>query len=219
MDRPTIVFDLDGTLVDTAPDLVAALNVAMTAEGLGPISLDVCRNLVGAGVRALIERGLRTHGATVTPERFETLAAMFLDHYGKNISRHSHPYPGVIEQLLDLKSQGWRFAVCTNKLEAYSVKLIRQLKMSHWFEAICGGDTFPVRKPDARHLTGTIERAGGGKAIMVGDSRTDGDTARAAGIPVIGVSFGYTDVPMKDLKPDVLIDHFDQLAEAVHRVT
>jgi len=214
-----IVFDLDGTLVDTAPDLLAALNVAMRAEGLGPISLELCRTLVGAGVRALVERGLRTHGRVVTAQRFEELVAVFLDHYGRNISRHSTPYPGVLDELLDLQSQGWRFAICTNKLEAYSVQLVRELRMSHWFSAICGGDTFAFRKPDPRHLTETIGRAGGGSAIMVGDSRTDVDTARAAGIPIIGVSFGYTDVPMRDLKPDVLIDDYGAFAAAVHRLT
>lgn len=214
-----LVFDLDGTLVDTAPDLLGALNVALKAEGLGPLGIDEVRMLVGAGVRALVERGLNHHGRSLPERRIDELMTIFLAHYTDHIADASRPYPGVLDCLLDLKSQGWRFAVCTNKLEAYSVKLIGQLKMSHWFEAICGGDTFVVRKPDARHLTGTIERAGGGKAIMVGDSRTDVDTARAAGIPVIGVSFGYTDVPMKDLKPDVLIDHFDQLAAAVHRVT
>lgn len=214
-----IVFDLDGTLVDTAPDLVGALNAAMAAEGLGPISIESARYLVGAGVRALLERGLTTHGKTVSPERFDELFKIFLDYYARNIAKTSRPYPGVIDALLDLKSQGWRFAVCTNKLEAYSVRLISELKMSHWFEAICGGDTFAFRKPDPRHLTETIARAGGGDAIMVGDSRADVDSARAAGIPIIGVTFGYTDIAMKDLKPDMLIDHFDQFANAVHRLT
>ena len=214
-----IVFDLDGTLVDTAPDLLGALNVALAAEGLAPVTLDIARSLVGAGVRALVERGLKHHARNVPDSRIDALMTVFLDHYTAHIADHSRPYPGVIDSLLDLQSQGWRFAICTNKLELYSVKLIRELKMSHWFAANCGGDTFPFRKPDRRHLIETIARAGGGNAIMVGDSQTDVDTARGAGIPVIGVSFGYTDIPMKDLKPDVLIDHFDQLAEAVHRLT
>ena len=214
-----IVFDLDGTLVDTAPDLLGALNVALAAEGLGPLNLDVVRTLVGAGVRVLVERGLAHHGRSLPEARIDGLMKVFLAHYSEHIADTSRPYPGVLDSLMDLKSQGWRFAVCTNKLEAYSVELIRRLKMAHWFEAICGGDTFSFRKPDPRHLTETISRAGGGRAIMIGDSRTDVDTARAAGIPVIGVSFGYTDTPMVELKPDVLIDHFSELAEAIHRVT
>lgn len=214
-----IVFDLDGTLVDTAPDLIGGLNAAMAAEGLPPVPVAKAKDLVGAGVRALVERGLTLHNRQVTPERFDALMEIFLDYYAKNIARLSRPYPGVLEQLLDLKSQGWRFAVCTNKLESYSRTLLRDLKMTHWFEAVCGGDTFAFKKPDPRHLTETIAKAGGGDAIMVGDSRTDVDTARAAGIPIIGVSFGYTDVPMKDLKPDVTIDHFSQFAAALHKLT
>ena len=214
-----IVFDLDGTLVDTAPDLIGGLNAAMAAEGLPPVPVEKANDLVGAGVRALVERGLTLHGRSVSPERFEALMDIFLKHYAENIALNSRPYPGVTEGLLDLKSQGWRFAVCTNKLEEYSLRLLSELKMMHWFEAVCGGDTFAFRKPDPRHLTETIVRAGGGDAIMVGDSRADVDTARAAGIPIIGVSFGYTDVPMKDLKPDVLIDDFSEFAAAVRRLT
>lgn len=214
-----IVFDLDGTLVDTAPDLVGALNASLALEDLAPISLEVTRNLVGAGVRALIERGIAHHGHALTPERSQELVSHFMNYYAVNIANESRPYPGVIDALHDLKSQGWRFAVCTNKPEKLARQLIAELKMTHWFEAICGGDSFVFHKPDPRHLTETIVLAGGGKAIMVGDSRTDVDTARAAGIPVIGVSFGYTDVPMRDLRPDVLIEHFDVFADAVHRLT
>lgn len=214
-----IVFDLDGTLVDTAPDLVGALNVAMVAERLPAISLETTKSLVGAGARALVERGLAHHGRNVSKERVDYLVGVMLEAYEQAIANHSAPYPGVLDALLDLKSQGWRFAVCTNKPERYAVKLLRELKMMHWFEAVCGGDTFAFKKPDPRHLTETILKSGGGDAIMVGDSRTDVDTARAAGIPVIGVSFGYTDVPMRDLRPDIMIDHFEAFSQAVHRLT
>lgn len=214
-----IVFDLDGTLVDTAPDLVGALNIAMLAENLPVISLEVTKSLVGAGARALVERGLAYHGAKPDAVRTEELIQMMLAAYEQAIAVESRAYPGVLEALLDLKSQGWRFAVCTNKPERYAIKLLAELKMLHWFEAVCGGDSFAFRKPDPRHLTETIAKSGGGRALMVGDSRTDVDTARAAGIPVIGVSFGYTDIPMRDLKPDVLIDHFDAFTSAVRRLT
>lgn len=213
-----LIFDLDGTLVETAPDLAAALNVAMAAEGLAPIPLDQVRSLVGAGVRALIERGLKVNGASVSPARLDALQKVFLDHYGAHIADLSRPYPGLIAGLERLRGEGWRFAVATNKLEAYARQLIDELDMNHWFVAITGGDTFPFKKPDGRHLAETVRLAGGGPAIMVGDSATDVNAARDAGLPVIGVSFGYTDVPMKDLNPDVLIDHFDAFHAAVTRL-
>ncbi len=214
-----LVFDLDGTLVDTAPDLVNALNVALAAERLDPIPLARARDLIGAGARALIERGLKLNNRTLPESRIDDLLQIFLTYYGQHIADHSRPYPGLDEQLMALGDQGWRFAICTNKIESYSVQLIEALRMRHWFEAICGSDTFAFKKPDPRHLTETIALAGGGPAIMVGDSNTDVATARAAGIPVIGVTFGYTDIPMRDLRPDALIEHFDDLGMAIHAVT
>jgi phosphoglycolate phosphatase len=214
-----IVFDLDGTLVDTAPDLIGALNHAMAAESLSPVPVSAAHHLVGAGVRALIERGLAHHKHSVSLDRFEQLMAIFIDYYTENIAQFSRPYPGVIDALLDLQSQGWRFAICTNKPERLAEKLVRDLKMRHWFEYLAGGDSFDFKKPDPRHLTETIAKSGFKDAVMVGDSRTDVDTARAAGVPVVGVTFGYTDIPMRDLKPDVLIERFDQLAGALHGLT
>lgn len=214
-----VVFDLDGTLVDTAPDLIGGLNHAMAAEGLPPVPVEAAHHLVGAGVRVLIERGLTFHNHTISPARFDELFTIFLNYYTENIAKFSAPYPGVPEVLLDLKSQGWRFAICTNKLEKYAELLLRDLKMRHWFEVVAGGDTYAFKKPDARHLTETIKQSGFTDAVMVGDSRTDVDTARAAGVPVVGVTFGYTDIPMRDLKPDVLIDHFSDLPRALRALT
>ncbi|HRK24508.1 MAG TPA: HAD-IA family hydrolase, partial [Beijerinckiaceae bacterium] len=148
----------------------------------------------------------------------DALQAIFLAHYEKHIADFSRPYPGLIAQLDRLQADGHRLAVCTNKLEAYARLLLDELGLTHRFAAITGGDSFAFKKPDRRHLEETIRLAGSGPAIMVGDSRTDVDTARNAGIPVIGVSFGYTDVPMKDLRPDVLIEHFDELAGAIARI-
>ncbi len=214
-----IVFDLDGTLLETAPDLVAAMNVALRAEGLAPLALEQARDLIGAGAKALIQRGLEVHGRSVTPERLDALLKIFLDHYGANIAVASAPYPGLMDALGALRDEGWRFAVCTNKLEAYARLLLDKVEMTEWFDAIAGGDTFPFRKPDGRHLTATIERAGGAStAIMVGDSAADVNAARSAGIPVIGVSFGYTTTPMRDLGPDATIDHFKEFRAALARV-
>ena len=215
-----LVFDLDGTLVDTAPDLIGALNATLALEKIAPVPLEKARDLVGAGVRALLERGLALSNSTVSESRFEELFHAFFAYYAEHIADTSRPYPGLLDELAHLKAEGWRFAVCTNKLEALSVKLVDTLGLAHWFAANCGGDSFAFRKPDPRHLTETIRLAGGADiAIMVGDSQTDVDTARNAGIPVIGVPFGYTPVPMVDLKPDVLIQHFSELRAAVARIS
>lgn len=214
-----IVFDLDGTLVDSAPDLIGSLNATLAMEGIAPVPLDKARDLVGAGVKALLERGLALAGRSVSEARFQQLFDAFFAHYAENITVATRPYPGLIEAMTALKAEGWRFAICTNKLEALSIKLVAELGLTHWFEANCGGDSFAFKKPDPRHLTETIRLAGGADiAIMVGDSQTDVDTARNAGIPVIGVPFGYTPVPMVDLKPDVLIQHFSEFRAAVKTI-
>lgn len=211
-----VVFDLDGTLIDTAPDLIAAMNVSLAAEGLGALDVSAARDLIGAGAKALIQRGLTVHGRTVSAERLDALLAIFLDHYGRNIAKGSVPFPGMIEALEALRAEGWRFAVCTNKLEAYARLLLDELNLSHWFDAVTGGDSFAFRKPDGRHILETVARAGGaGRVVMIGDSSADVDAARSASVPVVGVTFGYTTVPMADLKPDVLIDSFAELPGAV----
>lgn len=215
-----IVFDLDGTLVDSAPDLIGSLNATLALEGIEPVPVEKARDLVGAGVKALLERGLAVANRTVSADRFQQLFDAFFAHYADHIADATRPYPGVVEALGALQAEGWRFAICTNKLEALSVKLVAELGLAPWFAANCGGDSFAFKKPDARHLTETIRMAGGADiAIMVGDSETDVNTARNAGLPVIGVPFGYTPVPMVDLKPDVLINGFGELAAAVRSLT
>lgn len=215
--RPTIVFDLDGTLVDTAPDLIGALNAILTREGLAALPLEQARNMVGQGVRVLLDRGLAAERVRVSPLRFEQLYADFLTLYESRIAAESRPFPGAAEALQWLARHGWTLAVCTNKLENLSRKLLGELGLLDRFAAVCGGDTFPVRKPDPQALLGTLARTGGDPrlAIMVGDSKTDLDTARNASVPVVGVTFGYTDVPMASLGPDRLISHFEDLPEAV----
>lgn len=215
-----IIFDLDGTLVDSAPDLIGSLNATLALEGLAPVPVEKARDLVGAGVKALLERGLALAGRTVSDARFQELFDAFFAHYAEHIAVETRPYPGLIDALSALKAEGWRFAICTNKLEALSVKLVAELELTDWFAANCGGDTFDFRKPDGRHLTETARMAGGAQTIiMVGDSAADVNAARNAGIPVIGVPFGYTPVPMAELKPDVLISHFDELKAAVSQVS
>ena len=213
----TIVFDLDGTLVDTAPDLIGSLNVLFAREGLAPIALDDGRGMIGGGVRRLIERGLSLQGRTFTDAEIDVLFADYITHYAEHIADSSRPFPGVDMALDVLAGRGSRFAVCTNKLGWLAVRLLDRLGLSQRFVAICGRDTFGVEKPDPEILRRTILAAGGDLAdsIMVGDSGTDIATARAAGVPVVAVDFGYTDVPVAELDPDRVISHFDALPAAV----
>lgn len=214
---PIAVFDLDGTLAETAGDLVGTLNVILEREGLKALPLEDARDMIGAGAKALIQRGFAASGAKLSPERLDRLFEDFLDHYGAHLFERSYLYPGVADALDRLRAEGFTLAVCTNKVERHAVALLAGLGVAERFAAICGRDSFAFAKPDPRHLTLTIERAGGdpARAVMVGDSRSDVDAARGADIPVVGVSFGYTDIPMGDLRPDRLIDHFDALPEAV----
>ena len=216
-----VVFDLDGTLVDTAPDLINALNYVLDREGLPPVPLHAARNMIGQGARKLIERGLELEGRAASVEDINRLTKDFIEHYAAHIADTSRPFEGLESALDELSERGFRFAVCTNKLEWLSKRLLDQLNLSARFDAICGADTFGVSKPDPVILRETVARAGGvvSEAIMVGDAGPDIGVARRAGIPVIGVEFGYTEVPIADLKPDLLISHMRDLADAVGRLT
>ncbi len=213
----TVVFDLDGTLVDTAPDLINALNFVLEREGLAPVPLQSARGMIGAGARKLIERGLEVDGRETSPTALSRLTADFIDYYAEHIADVSRPFDGLEAALDDLESRGYRFAVCTNKLEWLSKRLLDRLNLSARFAAICGADTFGVSKPDPAILRQTVARAGGemSSVIMVGDAGPDVGVARRAGVPVIGVSFGYTEVPIAELKPDRVIDHMSELQAAI----
>lgn len=219
---PLLVLDLDGTIADTAGDLIGTLNTVLADEGLQPLSLESGRAMVGAGARALIERGFAAGGAPLDAAKLEQLFQKFLAIYEGRIAEESRLFDGLQASLERFAQAGWKLAVCTNKIEAASVKLLEALGVAHMFVAICGQDTHrhdgePVSKPDARALTMTIALAGGDKAttVMVGDSRTDILTAKNAGVPVVAVDFGYTDIHVSLLDPDVVISHFDQLWNAV----
>jgi phosphoglycolate phosphatase len=219
--RRIVVFDLDGTLVDTAPDLINALNFILAREGLAPVPLHAARNMIGAGARKLLERGLELEGRTVSLAELDRLTDDFINHYAEHIADASRPFDGLEAALDDLQSSGYRFAVCTNKLEWLSKRLLDRLNLSARFAAICGADTFGVSKPDPAILRQTVAGAGGElqSAIMVGDAGPDVGVARRAGIPVICVSFGYTEVPVVDLKPDRVIDHMRELRGAIESLT
>ena len=217
MTSPLVVFDLDGTLVDTAPDLAATLNVILAREGLPPVGYEAARNMVGGGARVMLERGLAASGKNLPATAVDALTRDFIDHYAAHIADSSKPFAGVEPALDTLTERGCRLAVCTNKLEWLSLRLLDALGLSKRFAAICGADTFGISKPDPEILRRTVVRAGaaGAAVVMVGDSLTDIATARAAKIPVVAVDFGYTDTPIVTLAPDHIISRFADLPEAV----
>lgn len=214
---PLLVFDLDGTLVETAPDLINALNHVLASQGLPPVPLARARNMIGAGARKLLERGLELEGRTTSFGEVDELTKDFIAYYSAHIADESRPFDGLVAALDTLEAQGYGFAVCTNKLEGLSTLLLDALNLRSRFRAVCGQDTFGVAKPDPAILRQTVARAGGdlSRTIMVGDAGPDVGVARRAGVPVIGVTFGYTDVPIAELNPDRVISHMSELPAAV----
>jgi phosphoglycolate phosphatase len=220
MAAPTIVFDLDGTLVDTAPDLIDTLNALLRRHDVGPVAFDDARTMIGAGVKPLLQRALASKGLHFSALEIDRLFGEYVPLYAAHIADRSRPFPGLVAALDALAADGCRLAVCTNKLEWLSVRLLDALNLSPHFAAICGQDTFPMRKPDPEMLRLTIARAGGdpANAVMVGDSLTDVATAKAAGIPVVAVDFGYTETPPAEFGADRLISHFNALRAAVREL-
>jgi phosphoglycolate phosphatase len=218
--RPTIVFDLDGTLVDTAEDLVATLNHVLASDGMAPVSLEAAIGMEGSGARVLIESAFAAQGRALTPATLDLLLKAFLDYYDAHIADASRPYPGAAAALDRFAANGWLMAVCTNKFEAPARKLLGMLSLDRHFAAITGQDTFAFRKPDPRHLTETIRLAGGSadRAVMVGDSRTDIETARAAAVPVVAVDYGYSPLPVASLGATAVISSLEALYDAVGRL-
>jgi phosphoglycolate phosphatase len=184
---------------------------------LAAVPFAAARTMIGGGARRMIEEGLRAEGRACGADDVERLFRYFIAHYSAHIADRSRPFPGLEAALDGLAADGARFAVCTNKLEGLSVQLLSALGLEHRFAAVCGQDTFGIQKPDPEMLRQTVLRAGGDleRTVMVGDSGNDIDTARAAGVPVVAVDFGYTRIPVRDLDPDRIISAFDQLPEAV----
>lgn len=216
----TIVFDLDGTLVDTAPDLVGATNHVLARCDIPPLPAARLTPWISFGARRMIVEAAAMSRLELSETEIDGQLEAFLDHYTQNIALTSRPFPGVERALDELAAAGARLAVCTNKREGMSRQLLDALDLTRRFAAIAGRDTFPVCKPDPGHLTGTIARAGGeiARAVMVGDSGVDVATARAAGVPVVGVTFGYTNIPVRDLAPDAVISSYGELGAALSRI-
>ena len=213
----TIAFDLDGTLADTAPDLAAALNHTLGVLGRPAVEPEAVRGLIGHGARALLRRGLAASGAS-DEALVDRGYPIYREYYAANICAGTSVFPALEEALDDLRAAGVRLAVCTNKPEGLSRTLLAAVGWQDRFGAVVGGDTLPVAKPDPAPLLEAVSRAGGGRAAFVGDSIVDADTARAAGLPFVAVSFGFSDRPVADLGADAVIDDYSELIGALSRL-
>lgn len=214
------MFDLDGTLADTAPDLVGALNDLLAAEGAEPIPYETARRTAGRGGRALIALGFGSAGASPTPERIEELLPRFLDLYAGRLTRESRLFGGVEASLDALAADGWRLGVCTNKPHALATRFLEEIGIADRFAAVFGADAVPARKPDAGHLFATIDAAGADRArsVLIGDTITDRDAARNASTPVVLATFGYALEPMTELAPDATFSAFAELPALLNRL-
>lgn len=219
MESPALLFDLDGTLVDTAPDLLGALNAVLLSEGRQTVDPQTLRHMVGHGARALIEQAMAATGEPVTAERLPVLVDRFIAHYRDHIVDGSRPFPGVPETLQHLRRQGARLAVLTNKPQVLTEPILEALELSQFFGVICGSGRYDYNKPDARVVTHVVQELGGEGAgtILIGDSAVDVATARAAGVPIILLSYGYTPQPVRTLGADSVIDSFRELGPALAR--
>jgi phosphoglycolate phosphatase len=219
MPERAVIFDLDGTLVDTAPDLMLATNHVLATLGRRPISMEEVRVFISHGARALIARGCEATGDAVPARAVETLYQEFVIHYAQNIAASSVAYPGLVKFLQRCRADGIHLGICTNKLESLSTRLLEALGLRAYFGAIVGPDTIGIAKPDPKPFHETVARLkiGEAKTVMVGDSETDILTARAAGVPVIAVPFGYTPMPIAVYKPDYVVAHYDDMFETLGR--
>jgi phosphoglycolate phosphatase len=211
--RSALIFDLDGTLIDSAPDLHRSLNAVLAEQGRSPVGLDGIRAMVGDGAAKLVERGFADTGAAVEPAALPRLVQRFLVHYSGGRHAMTRAFPGVTDTLAALQERGCRLGVCTNKPYAPSMEILDLLGLTRFFGAVTGGDSLPVRKPDPGHLLGTLDLLGAAAehAVMIGDSANDVAVARAAGVPAVVVRYGYTRTPVEELGADAIIDRFDEL--------
>ena len=219
-ERGTIIFDLDGTLVDSAPDLADCLDALLIENGFAAIGLSATRNLIGHGISNLVLKGFGVCGrqlnaveAVAATQRFQVL-------YAERLPAKATLYPQVNESLALLASLGWRMVVCTNKLEAFARAILEGLGIAHYFEVIAGPDTFGVAKPDPQHLLRTLPHnvPENYLSIMVGDSEVDIATAKAAGLPIVAVTYGYAHTPLNTLAPDALVDRFAEVTAAIAEI-
>ncbi len=215
--NPVLLCDLDGTLIDSAPDLTAAVGALLAHEGRRPLSVEAIKTMIGDGVPTLIERAFAATGGAPAADELAALVARYMPMYESRMTELTRPYPGALEALRALKEAGWRLAVCTNKPEAPSRAIVAALGFGGLFEALAGGDSFPVKKPDPGHLLGLLGRMGAApaSAVMLGDGQNDVLAARRAGLPMIAVAHGYGRVPAQALGADLVIESFSELPGAL----
>ena len=216
----TIVFDLDGTLVNTAPDLLDALNHVLVEGGLKPVDLPTISTMIGHGAKAMIVKGMAAQGAEPDADRMDALFDQFLAYYEDHIAVGSRPFENALDALQTLTNEGAILAVCTNKRQGSTDRLLDALQISENFAAIVGADSVPDRKPHGDHILLTVDRAGGkrSRAIMVGDSRTDERAARNAGLPFVFVPFGYETETVDQIAPDAVVSNYSELVPALLRL-
>jgi phosphoglycolate phosphatase len=215
-ERGTVLFDLDGTLVDSAPDLADALDALLVERGHAPVGIVHTRRLIGHGVASLVTQALAEKGETLAAPELAAAVQRFLDHYTPNLSRRSLPYPHTVQTLTELATSGWRLVVCTNKLEASARRLLANHGLLPFFDLVAGPDTFGVAKPDPAHLLRCLPT--GGPAIMIGDSEPDIMAAKAANLPVIAVVWGYAKRPLVDLDPDAIAQSMRDIPRLVAQI-
>ena len=215
---PALIFDLDGTLVDTAPDLLGALNAILIREGRRPVDHADLRHLVGYGARTMLSEAFKMTGDAMDATRLPHLIDEYIDHYRRHVAVASRPFPGVEETLAALKAEGAKLGVLTNKPQELTDLLLPALDLDRYFDAIHGAGRYSYNKPDGRVLHHVADELGGGPALMIGDSITDVQTARAAKVKVILVSFGYTPEPAHTLGADAVVDHFADIPEVATRL-
>lgn len=213
MPAPLVIFDLDGTLFHTAPDLLHSLNHTIGSIGLQPVQMDDMTYLVGKGARVMIGRALELRQTAIGETELDRLFGVFLEHYGASMPGATELYPGAAAAMNRLADAGMTMAVCTNKTEAMAVRLLELTGVMDRFAAVTGGNTFAVRKPHPDHILKTIEMAGASASasLMIGDTINDIEAARAAGIPSIAVPFGYSEHSAEELRADLVMAHYDEL--------
>lgn len=217
--RGTLIFDLDGTLVDSAGDIAGSLDTLMTEKGYAPFGLEQGRKLIGHGIANLVKGALRHRGVTDVDAAAPDLIARFTEIYGSRLTQITRPYDGVPETLAALHAEGWSMGVCTNKREMFARRIVADLDLARYFVFVCGPDTFNVSKPDPRQLLETAKAVkGGDPLVFVGDSEVDVETAKSAGCPVIAMAYGYTKKPLADLAPDAIAAHFSEIPAALRRI-
>ena len=216
-----VLFDLDGTLIDSAPDLHAAANNLLTEENRRTITLKQTTSMIGDGVPKIVERAFAATGYTMKKGELDGLVKRYLELYEPHAAELTSPFPGGVECLKRLRHKGYELAVCTNKPFIATQKILDSFDLADSLIAVIGGDTLPgIKKPNPRHLLAALDimKIAPENAIMIGDHANDVNAARAAGMPVIICRFGYTNGPAENLEGDLVIDHFDELPDAFFRL-